>query len=70
MQLQSVECLFIGYTEESKGLKLLNIRTKQIFIEISVRFEEPLQGVELIKEKSVEIPSCSTHCSDDEIGSD
>ena len=33
LQTQSIECLFIGYIEESKGFKLLNIRTKQIFIE-------------------------------------
>ena len=37
----------------------MNIRTKQIFIEISVRFEEPLQEVELVEENSAEIPSCS-----------
>ena len=48
----------------------MNIKTKQIFIEISVRFEEPLQEVELVKEKSIEIPSCSAHYLDDEIGSD
>ena len=48
----------------------MNIRTKQIFIKRSVRFEEPLQEVELVKEKTVEIPSCSTNHSDDEIESD
>ena len=48
----------------------MSIRTKQIFIEISVQFEEPLQEVELVKEKTTEIPSCSAHYSDDEIGSD
>ena len=54
---QSVECLFIGYPEESKGFKLLNIRTKHFFIEISVRFDEPLQEVELVEENSVDFPS-------------
>ena len=48
----------------------MNIRNKQIFIEISVRFEEPLQEVELVKEKTAEIPTCSAHYSYDEIGSD
>ena len=36
LQPQSIECLFIGYPDEYKGLKLLDIRTKQIIIEISV----------------------------------
>ena len=62
--------MFIGYTKESKGFKLLNIRTKQIFIEISVLFEEPLQYVELAKDKYAEIPSYSAHYLDDEIGSE
>ena len=48
----------------------MNIRTKQIFIEISVLFEEPLQEVELVKEKTAKIPSCSANYQDDEIGSD
>ena len=70
MQPQSIECLFIRYLEEYNGFKLLNIITKQILIEISVRFEEPLQEVELVKEETVEIPSCSADCLDDEIGSE
>ena len=36
LQPQSIECLFIGYLEEYKGFKILNIITKQIFIERSV----------------------------------
>ena len=48
----------------------MNMRNKQIFIERNVRFEEPLQEVELVKEKTSEISSCSAHYSDDEIGSD
>ena len=44
----------------------MNIRTKQIFIERSVGFEEPLQEVELVEEKTIEIPS--EHL-DDESGS-
>ena len=50
-------------------LKLLNTIKKK-FIERSVWFEEPLQEVELVKEKTVEIPSCSADHLDDEIGSD
>ena len=29
LQPQSIECLFIGYPDESKGFKLLYIKTKQ-----------------------------------------
>ena len=70
MQPQSIECFFIGYIEEYKGLKLQNIKTKHIFIEISVCFEEPLQEVELVEEKNVEIPSYSADHLDDESGSE
>ena len=68
LQPQSIECLFIGYLDESKGFKLLDIRKKQIIIEISVRFDEPLQEVELVKEKTVEFPSYSIEYLDNEIG--
>ena len=44
--------------------------TKQVFIERSVRFEEPLQDVELVEEETAEIPSCSVDHSDDENGSE
>ena len=47
----------------------MNIRTKNIFIERSVCFEEPLQDVELIEEETVEISSRSADDFDDEIGS-
>ena len=50
--------------------KIFNIRTKQIFIERSVCFEEPLQDVEPVKEKTAEISSCSADHLDDEIGSE
>ena len=62
--------MFIGYTEESNGFKLLNIKNKQIFIKRSVCFEEPLQEVELVKENTAEIPSCSVDHLDDENGSE
>ena len=68
LQPQIIECLFIGYHDEYKSFKLLYIRTKQIIIEISVWFDEPLQEVELVKEKTVEFPSYSTEYLDDEIG--
>ena len=70
LQLQSIECLFIGYPNESKGFKLLDIKTKQIIIERSVNFDEPLQEIELVKEKTAEFPSYSTKYLDDEIGGD
>ena len=57
MQPQILECIFIGYPDESKGFKLLDIKTKQIIIERSVKFDEPLQEVELVKEKTAEFPS-------------
>ena len=44
----------------------MNIRTKNIFIERSVRFEEPLQDVKLVEEETVEIPSHSVEDSGDE----
>ena len=44
---QSQECLFVGYSKDSKGYKLINLRTNKYFIEISVQFEEePLAAVE------------------------
>ena len=33
LQPQSIECMFIGYPDESKGFKLLDIKTKKIIIE-------------------------------------
>ena len=30
LQPQSIECMFIGYLDEFKGFKLLDIKTKQI----------------------------------------
>ena len=32
LKLKIIECLFIGYLNESKGFKLLDIKTKQIII--------------------------------------
>ena len=49
---------------------MLDINTKQIIIKRSVKFDEPLQEVELVKEKTVEFPSYSTEYLDDEIGVD
>ena len=45
-------------------------KTKHIIIERSVKFDEPLQEVELVEEKAAEIPSYSTEYLDDEIGDD
>ena len=70
MKPKSIECLFIGHPDESKGFKLLDIKTKQIIIERSVKFDEPLPEVELVKEKTVDFPSNSTEYLDDEIGGD
>ena len=62
--------MFIGYIDESKGFKIMDIKKKYIIIEISVKFDEPLQEVELVKEKTVDFPSYSTDYLDDEIGGD
>ena len=70
LRLQSIECIFIGYLDEYKGFNLLYINTKYIIIERSVKFDEPLQEVELVKEKTAEFPSYSTEDLDDEIGGD
>ena len=70
LQPQSIECLFIGYIDESKCFNLIDIKTKYIIIERSVKFVEPLQEVELVKEKIVQFPSYSTEYFDDEIGGD
>ena len=70
LQPQSTECLFIGFPDESKGFKLLDIRKKYIMIERSVMLDEPLQEVELVKEKTVELPSYSTEYLDDVVGGD
>ena len=68
LQPQSIECIFIRYPDEYKGFKLLDIKIKHIIIERSVKFDEPLQEVELVKEKTIEFPSYSTEYLDDEIG--
>ena len=39
LEPQSVECILIGYAEEEKLYKILNIITKNILIERSVFFE-------------------------------
>ena len=70
LQPQRIECLFIRYPDESKGFKLLDIKTKNIIIERSVKFDEPLQEMELVKEKTAEFPSYYTEYLDDEIGGD
>ena len=70
MQPKRIECLFIRYPNESKGFKILDIKTKNIIIERSVKFDEPLQEVELVKEKTVDFPSYSIDYLDDEIWGD
>ena len=48
LQPQRQECLFVGYSKDSKGYKLINLITNKVFIESSVQFqEEPLTTVEL-----------------------
>ena len=48
LQPQIQECLFFGYSKDSKWYKLINLSTNKAFIEISVPFqEEPLVAVEI-----------------------
>ena len=47
-QPRSQEFLFVGYSEDSKGYKLINLSTNKYFIERSVQVqEEPLAVVEV-----------------------
>ena len=53
LQPQIQECLFVGYSKDSKGYNLINLSTNKSFIERSVRFqEEPLVEVEVGKSSS------------------
>ena len=48
LKLQSQKCLFVGYSEYSKGYKMINLSTNKAFIERSVQFqEEPLKQLKL-----------------------
>ena len=48
MQPQSQECLFVGYSKDSKWYNLINLSTNKAFIERCVQFqEEPLAAVEV-----------------------
>ena len=53
-----------------KWFQYTRYQNKHIIIERSVKFYEPLQEVELVKEKTAEFPSYSTGYLDDEIGGD
>ena len=62
--------MFIKYLDEYKGFKLLDIKIKYIIIERSFKFDEPLQEVELVTEKTAEFSSYSTEYLNDVIGVD
>ena len=48
LQPQRQECLFVGYSKDSKGCKLINLSTNKSFIERSVQFQEdPLAAAEV-----------------------
>ena len=50
LQPQSQECLFVGYSKDSKGYNMINLSTNKAFIERCVQFEEePLAEVEIVK---------------------
>ena len=53
MQPQNQEFLFVGYSKDSKGYKLINLNTNKDFIERGVHFkEEPLAVVEVEESSS------------------
>ena len=57
LQPQSQECLFVGYSKDSKGYKLIKFSSNKYFIERSVQFqEEPLVAVEVGKSSSPSDP--------------
>ena len=39
-QSQSSECILLGYAEDAKAYKLMEVATRRCLIEISVQFEE------------------------------
>ena len=50
---QIQECLFVGYSKDSKGYNLINLSTKKSFIERSVKFQEnPLGAAVEVGESS------------------
>ena len=51
-----------------KRFQAVGYQKKNIIIERSFKLDEPLQEVELVKEKTVEFPSYSTEYLDDGIG--
>ena len=53
LQPQSQEFLFVGYSKDSKGYKLINLSKNKSFIERSVQFQEdPLAAVEVRESSS------------------
>ena len=39
LEPQSKACMFVGYSDEVKGYRFLDINTKELFIERSVKFD-------------------------------
>ena len=59
LQPQIQECLFVGYSKDSKGYKLINLSTNKSFIERCVQFqEEPLAAVEVGEASSPPTSEC------------
>ena len=53
LQPQNQECIFVGYSKDSKWYKMINLSTNKYFIERSVQFqEEPLVAVEVEESSS------------------
>ena len=51
LQAQSSECILLGYANDAKAYKLIDIATKKFFIKWSVQFEEDwVHGPQLVEE--------------------
>ena len=51
-QPQSSEWILLGYADDAKAYKLMEIATRRCFIERSVKFnEDPLQDMQLVEEE-------------------
>lgn len=42
LEPQSKACMFVGYSDEVKGYRLLDINTEELFIERSVKFNKDI----------------------------
>ena len=65
-QSQSSECILLGYVEDAKAYKLMEIATRRCFIGRSVHLnEDPLQILQLVEEEGrSDLPTPFAHDED------